>query len=165
LRAHFGPFFVSLGSLSPKQPNHGHFGTDVESSIIQRVAWHPKGVGFAKAPLRRSEPGSNHLVQCVCFRPQSRPVIRRLRPAGRDPEGTNWSPALVRECDAVFPSRHDLPGGAPSASHPVVAAPGRRTIIRQVSGTAVTVCALAVVVLFMHQVTDTTLLNAGPEPM
>jgi hypothetical protein len=30
---------------------------------------------------------------------------------------------------------------------------------------AVTVCALAVVVLFMHQVTDTTLLNAGPEPI
>jgi hypothetical protein len=29
----------------------------------------------------------------------------------------------------------------------------------------VTVCALAVVVLFMHQVTDTTLLNAGPEPI
>jgi hypothetical protein len=88
LGAQFGPFFVSLGSLSPKQPNHGHFGTDVESSIIQRVAWHPKGVGFAKAPLRRSEPGSNHLVQCVCFRPQSRPVIRRLRPAARDPKPT-----------------------------------------------------------------------------
>jgi hypothetical protein len=46
-----------------------------------------------------------------------------------------------------------------------VAAPGRRTIIRQISGSAVTVCALAVVVLFMHQVTDTTLLDAGPEPI
>jgi hypothetical protein len=90
-RAHFGPFFVSLSPLSPKQPNHGHFGTDVESSIIQRVAWHPKGVGFAKAPLRQSEPGSNHLVRCVCFRPQSRPVIRRLRPAGRDPYATSAS--------------------------------------------------------------------------
>jgi hypothetical protein len=74
--------FPSLsGPSSLTQPNHGHFGTVVESSIIQCVAWHPKGVGFAKAPLRRSEPGSNPLVQCVCFRPQSGPVIGRLRPA------------------------------------------------------------------------------------
>ena len=29
-RAHFGPFSVSLGPLSPTQPNHGHFGTVVE---------------------------------------------------------------------------------------------------------------------------------------
>jgi hypothetical protein len=83
----------------------------------------------------------------------------------RDPEGTKWSPALARECDAVFPSRHDLPGGTPSASHPVVAGPGRQTISRQVSGSAVTVCVLAVVLPFMHQVTDTTLLIAGPEPI
>jgi hypothetical protein len=34
-KAYFGPFFASLSRLSPKQPNHGHFGTDVESSIIQ----------------------------------------------------------------------------------------------------------------------------------
>jgi hypothetical protein len=71
LRAHFGPFFVSRGSLSPKQPNHGHFGTDVESSIIQWVAWYPKGVGFAKAPLRRSEQGSK-LSGSAC------PIKRRL---------------------------------------------------------------------------------------
>jgi hypothetical protein len=58
-RAHFGPFFVSLGPLSPKQPNHGHFGTDVESSRIQRVGGRLKGVGFEKPPLRRSEQGSN----------------------------------------------------------------------------------------------------------
>jgi hypothetical protein len=36
---------------------------------------------------------------------------------------------------------------------------------RQVSGSAVTVCVLAVVLPFMHQVTDTTLLIAGPEPI
>jgi hypothetical protein len=35
LRGHFGPISVFLGPLSPTQPNHGHFGTDVESSIIQ----------------------------------------------------------------------------------------------------------------------------------
>ena len=46
MRAHFGPFFVSLGSLSPKQPNHGHFGTDVESSIIQRVGDAGRGQGL-----------------------------------------------------------------------------------------------------------------------
>ena len=42
LRGRFGPFSVSLGPLSPTQPNHGHFGTDVESSIIQRVEGAPK---------------------------------------------------------------------------------------------------------------------------
>ena len=41
--AHFGPFFVSLGRLSPTQPNHGHFGTDVGSSIIQRVGGPRRG--------------------------------------------------------------------------------------------------------------------------
>ena len=45
---HFGPFFVSLGPVSPKQPNHGHFGTDVGSLIIQRVGGRSKGVGFEK---------------------------------------------------------------------------------------------------------------------
>ena len=99
------PFFVSLGSLSPKQPNHGHFGTDVESSIIQWVAWHPKGVGFAKAPLRRSEPGSNHLVQYVCFRPQRRPVIRRLRPAGHDP-GCVKTHSAERSLERISPKYH-----------------------------------------------------------
>jgi hypothetical protein len=63
LRAHFGPFFVSLGPLSPKQPNHGHFGTDVESSIIQRVEWRLKVCGFERRPLRRGRPGSNDPVR------------------------------------------------------------------------------------------------------
>jgi hypothetical protein len=57
-RAYFGPYFVSLGSLSPKQPNHGHFGTDVESSIIQWVGGHPKGSRFERILVGRSEPGS-----------------------------------------------------------------------------------------------------------
>jgi hypothetical protein len=70
-RGHFGPVSVSRGPLSPTQPNHGHFGTDVESSIIQRVGGRPKGIGFERIPLWRSAPGSNRLVQCVCFRPQS----------------------------------------------------------------------------------------------
>ena len=29
-QAYFEPFSVSLGPLSPTQPNHGHFGTDIE---------------------------------------------------------------------------------------------------------------------------------------
>jgi hypothetical protein len=128
-------------------------------------------VGNVVRPLSRAlePPGIRPSIPASAwFRPlhlRSRHGGQVARKAVPDPEGTNWNPALARECDAVFPSRHDLPGGAPSASHPVVAAPGRRTIIRQVSGSAVTVCALAVVVLFMHQVTDTTLLNAGPEPI
>jgi hypothetical protein len=70
-KAYFGPFCGSLGPLSPRQPNHGHFGTDVESSIIQWVGGHPKGSGFGKAPLRRSEPGSNRSVRYVYFKPQT----------------------------------------------------------------------------------------------
>jgi len=65
--ARFEPFFVSLGPPSPKQPNHGHFGTDVESSIIQRFGGRPEGVGFERAPLRRSEQGSNCPVQRVRY--------------------------------------------------------------------------------------------------
>jgi hypothetical protein len=65
--AHFGPFSVSLGRLSLRQPNHGHFGTDVESSIIQVVGGRLKGAGFEKPPLRRSEQGSNYPVQRVCY--------------------------------------------------------------------------------------------------
>jgi hypothetical protein len=68
---YFGPFFVSPGSRSPRQPNHGHFGTDVETSMIQGVEERPKGVGFVKTPLRRSEQGSNYPVQRV-------PLQRRL---------------------------------------------------------------------------------------
>ena len=78
------PFFVSLGPLSPTQPNHGHFGTDVGIAITQWVGGRPKGCGFEKLPLGRSEPGSNHSVQCVCFRPHSGPLMGRLQPAGRD---------------------------------------------------------------------------------
>jgi hypothetical protein len=63
LRGQFGPFSVSLGPLSLKQPNHGHFGTDVETSIIQLVGGCPKGVGFEKTPLRRSEQGSNRSIR------------------------------------------------------------------------------------------------------
>jgi hypothetical protein len=92
--ARFGPFLVSLGPLSRRQPNHGHFGTDIESSIIQRVGGLPKGSGFERIPFGRSDPGSNRLVQCVCFRPQSGPVIRRLKPAGRDPTRTSRWGAL-----------------------------------------------------------------------
>ena len=51
------------------------------------MSWRtPEGNGFERIPLWRSAPGSNRLVQCVCFRPQSGPVIRRLRPAGRGPD-------------------------------------------------------------------------------
>jgi hypothetical protein len=64
----FGAFLVSLGPLSPKQPNHGHFGTDVESSIIQWVTGCPKGVGFEKPPLRRREQGSNCWVRHLPLR-------------------------------------------------------------------------------------------------
>jgi hypothetical protein len=60
LRAHFGPFFVSRGPLSPKQPNHGRFGTDVEVQIIQRVVGRATRCGFDGRPLRRGRPGSNH---------------------------------------------------------------------------------------------------------
>ena len=66
--AHFGPFPASLRPLSLTQPNHGRFGTDVERSIIQWVRGGPKGIGFEKASLKRSEQGSNRLVRCVCFR-------------------------------------------------------------------------------------------------
>jgi hypothetical protein len=107
LEAHFGPFFASLGSLSPKQPNHGHFGTDVESSIIQRVGGLPKGSGFERIPLGRSEPGSNRLVQFVCFMPQSGPVIRRLRPAGRDPKPKSAHRTSGR---VLLVAHHPMPG-------------------------------------------------------
>jgi hypothetical protein len=63
LLPHCRPFSASLRPLSPKQPNHGHFGTDVESSIIQWVGGPRKGSGFENAPPRRSEPGSNCLVR------------------------------------------------------------------------------------------------------
>ncbi len=66
-RAHFGSFFVSLGSLSPKQPKHGHFGTDVESSGNSMIWRTLRGNGFERIPLGRSEPGSNRLVHCVCL--------------------------------------------------------------------------------------------------
>ena len=67
----FGPVGASLRPLSLTQPNHGHFGTDVESSIIQWVGGQQKGSGFGKAPLRRSEPGSNRSVRYVYFKPQT----------------------------------------------------------------------------------------------
>ena len=40
-RAHFGPFAVSLAPLSPKQPNHGRFGTVVRSL--------PESMGYSDA--------------------------------------------------------------------------------------------------------------------
>ena len=92
-RGHFGPVSVSFGPLSPTQPNHGHFGTDVGIQITQWVRGRPGNAGFEKPPLRRSEPGSNRLVHCVCFRPHSGPVMGRLRPAGRDP-----MPTLICAC-------------------------------------------------------------------
>jgi hypothetical protein len=105
--ARFGPFLVSLGPLSQRQPNHGHFGTDVESSIIQRVGGLPKGSGFERIPLGRSEPGSNRLVQFVCFMPQSGPVIRRLRPAGRDPKPKSAHRTSGR---VLLVAHHPMPG-------------------------------------------------------
>jgi hypothetical protein len=102
---HFGPFLISLGPLSPKQPNHGHFGTDVESSIIQRVGGRPKWVGFEKPSLRRSEQGSNCPVQRVRYSVVSaalpsaadatvrRPEERELTQTGRGSSGIAAFPA------------------------------------------------------------------------
>ena len=78
---HFGPFFVSLGPVSPKQPNHGHVGTDVGSLIIQRVGGPSKGVGFEKPALRRSEQGSNTSVRTH--------LVRISRATRRFPSGTS----------------------------------------------------------------------------
>ena len=64
---HCGPFSASLGPPSLTQPNHASFGTDVESSIIQGVGGRPKGTGFGRIPLGRSEPGSNCPVQRVRY--------------------------------------------------------------------------------------------------
>jgi hypothetical protein len=61
----FGPFSAFLCTLSLTQMNHAHFGTDVESSIIQRFGGQPKGVEFEKPPLRRSEPESNRFEAIV----------------------------------------------------------------------------------------------------
>src|ERR687898_1023908 len=44
--ARFGPFFVSLRSLSLTQPNHAHFGTVSRSPTNQWVRGHPKGRGL-----------------------------------------------------------------------------------------------------------------------
>ena len=55
-------FSVSLGPLSPTQPNHGRFGTDVKSESNQRFRAKPEGRGFERAALRRGEPGSNSSV-------------------------------------------------------------------------------------------------------
>jgi hypothetical protein len=41
-KAHFAPFSASLRPLSLTQPNHGRFGTDVESSEIQGVRLGPE---------------------------------------------------------------------------------------------------------------------------
>jgi hypothetical protein len=56
--AHFGPFSVSLCRVSPTQPNHARFGTDVRSSQNQSVRESPRGRGFERAALRRSRLGS-----------------------------------------------------------------------------------------------------------
>ena len=95
--AHFGPFPVSLRPLSPPQPNHGHFGTDVGSSVIQWLMVRPKGSGFAKPPLRRSEQGSNCPVQCVCFRTASGRQGRRC-PLSRCFDGSSPSAADATIC-------------------------------------------------------------------
>ena len=78
--AHFGPFPVSPRPLSLTQPNHGHFGTDVESSIIQWVGGRPKGVGFEKAPLRRSEQGSNYSIWYGSCASSAGPAAASLAP-------------------------------------------------------------------------------------
>jgi hypothetical protein len=44
-RGHFGPFPVSLGPLSPTQPNHAQFGTDIRSSTEQWVTETRRGAG------------------------------------------------------------------------------------------------------------------------
>ena len=86
-RGHFGPVSVSLGPLSPTQPNHGHFGTDVECAIIQRVGGRPKGVGFEKTPLRRSEQGSNCPIQRVRYSVVSAALPSAADATARRPEG------------------------------------------------------------------------------
>jgi hypothetical protein len=71
--ARFGPFSVSLRPLSPTQPNHAHFGTDVGSSVDQWVTGDPKKCGFEGRPLRRCWPGSNHSVR---YGPGSSPTCK-----------------------------------------------------------------------------------------
>ena len=46
VKANFGPFFVSASPLSPTQPNHAHFGTDVRSSESQCVTAPQRGEGL-----------------------------------------------------------------------------------------------------------------------
>ena len=66
-----------LASLSPKQPNHGHVGTDVESSIIQRVGGRPKGAGLKN--LRSGGVSRDRTLRFgMRFRQQSRRVMGRV---------------------------------------------------------------------------------------
>ena len=78
LRAHFGPFSVSLGPLSPKQPNHGHFGTDV-GKLRNSMGWRrPKGSGLKN--LRSGEVNRDRTLRfsVSANRPQSGHVMEGL---------------------------------------------------------------------------------------
>ena len=91
-RAHFGRFAVSLAPLSPKQPNHGRFGTVVRSLPDQWVMRCQLGRGFESAALRRSEQGSNHSIQYGCRGDKDRaPRGCSWRWSPRCPAGPDWS--------------------------------------------------------------------------
>ena len=62
-QAHFEPFLCSPGALSLTQPNLGDFGTDLKTYGIQKVAESSASVRFEERLIRRSERGSNWLVQ------------------------------------------------------------------------------------------------------
>jgi hypothetical protein len=89
-KAHFGPFFVSLGPLSPTQPNHGHSSTDVEAREFNGFERTRKGAGLEGRSLRRSEQGSN-CPGSVCPRKGS--------------VSTSWSPASGYPLYSGLPSK------------------------------------------------------------
>jgi hypothetical protein len=85
LRTHFGPFFVSLGSLLPKQSNRGQFGTDIEIQITQWVEGVRKAVRVRKAPARAEYAGLEQFgsEQQACSKLGGRHVVTAGSRCGR----------------------------------------------------------------------------------
>jgi hypothetical protein len=62
----------------------------------------PEGGRFEKLPLGRSEPGSNLLVHCVCFRPHSGPSWGGFDRLVVDPKRPSREPAAAIGRDPLF---------------------------------------------------------------
>jgi hypothetical protein len=130
--------FVSLGALSPKQPNHGGFGTDVRSSKNQNVTGCPKGSEFERAPLRRNEPESNHSVPKGPSLPAARilrqPSVRTTGSAAGRPCGSFRARPRIRhqrrlrrhDHSSIFLRQYSPPHAALSLRRARRPAPARR---------------------------------------